>query len=107
MFKKKKNKNHTQTAQMATSLFMSDIINLLANQEMEKNPKPNNERYTQDEYRLLLKSMVSKHNDVLSIVMKVYLGCHFDIKLPKNFSFESDIEFDMLTREEAKDILGV
>ena len=107
MFKKKKNKTNIQKAQVNASLLMSDIINLLANQEMERNPKPNNEMYTKDEYELLLKSTVNKHDDILSIVMKVYLAGHFNIKLPENFSFKRDIKFDLLTKEEAKDILGV
>jgi hypothetical protein len=86
---------------------MSDIVNLLANQEMERNPKPNNEIYTPDEYRLLLKSTINKHNDALSATMKAYLAGHFNIQLPKDFSFEKDIQFDLLTKEEAKDVLGV
>jgi hypothetical protein len=103
MFKKKKDR---ATSQRNVSLLMSDIVNLLANQEMERNPKPNNEKYTRDEYRLLLKSMVNKYDDVLSATMRAYLAGHFNIHLPKNFSFKKDLQYDILTKEEAKDILG-
>lgn len=106
MFKKKKDKEK-ESAQRNVSLLMSDIINLLAHQEMERNPKPNNENYTHDEYRLILKSMINKYDDVLSATMKAYLAGHFNVQLPKDFSIKKDIQFDLLTKEEAKDVLGV
>lgn len=83
-------KDDVLRAQMGTTIIISETISYLTRKTIEENPKPNNAKYTEDEIKLVYKSIAKENKDIIKAFIYTLLTQIFNVKdLSK---FEIDLE---------------